>query len=119
MRRLGQRLRNLDHAGYIGSGQLPDVTFRADGTPQPLQETTMLVGATLHATPLLDIYTYLGQEAERAKYSTVGTVAAPVYLGVGNPGYKLAGCLTEGGDSSSWRSCTNAATWKGWTCASS
>ena len=28
-------------------------------------------------------------------------------------------CFTEGGDSSSCRSCTKAATWKGWTCVSS
>ena len=33
----------------------------------------MLFGATLHATPLLDIYTYLGQEGENAKYFNVGT----------------------------------------------
>jgi hypothetical protein len=86
--------------GRYGTGQLPDITYQPNGTPQPLQETTFLLGATLHATPLLDIYTYFGQEAEKAKYFTVGTAAAPVYLGAGNPGYKLAGCFTEGGSCS-------------------
>jgi hypothetical protein len=59
-----------------------------------------MLGATLHATPLFDVYTYLGQEGEKAKYFTVGTAAAPVFLGSGNPGYKLAGCFTEGGSCS-------------------
>ena len=59
--------------GRYGSGQLPDMTFLPNGAPKPLQETTMLFGATLHATPLLDIYTYLGQEGESAKYFNVGS----------------------------------------------
>ncbi len=53
--------------GRYGSGQLPDMTFQPNGTPQPLQETTFLLGATLHATPLLDIYTYFGQEARKGQ----------------------------------------------------
>jgi hypothetical protein len=83
--------------GRYGSGQLPDITLMPNGTPKALQETTMLFGATLHATPLLDLYTYLGQEGESAKYYNVGSAAAPAFLGLGNPGYKLAGCFTEGG----------------------
>jgi hypothetical protein len=86
--------------GRYGSGQLPDITFQANGSPLPLQETTLLVGATLHATPVFDIYTYLGQEAETANYFNSGTVAAPVFLGLGNPGYKLSGCFVEGGSCS-------------------
>jgi len=82
--------------GRYGSGQLPDVTFRPDGSPAPLQETTMLFGATWHADPLLDIYTYLGQEGESAKYFNVGTS----HLGLGNPSYNLAGCFVENGSCS-------------------
>ena len=37
--------------GRYGSGQLPDVTFRPNGALAPIQETTLLVGATWHATP--------------------------------------------------------------------
>jgi hypothetical protein len=86
--------------GRYGSGQLPDMTFQPSGAPAPLQETTFLLGATLHATPLLDIYTYFGQEAQKSKPYTIGTTATPVFLGSGNPGYKLAGCFTEGGSCS-------------------
>jgi hypothetical protein len=86
--------------GRYGSGQLPDMTFQPNGAPAPLQETTFLLGGTLHATPLLDIYTYFGQEAQKSKQYTIGTTAAPVYLGSGNIGYKLAGCFTEGGSCS-------------------
>jgi hypothetical protein len=86
--------------GRYGSGQLPDVTFNANGALAPLQETTFLFGATLHATPLFDIYTYLGQEAQRAKYFNFGTTAAPVFVGLGTPTNKLAGCTTEGGSCS-------------------
>ncbi|HEX4270497.1 MAG TPA: hypothetical protein VHZ32_03890 [Rhizomicrobium sp.] len=79
--------------GRYGSGQLPDVTFRPDGSLAPVQETTALAGATLHASPNFDIYAYLGQEEESAKYFNPGTS----HLGLGNPAYNLAGCFIEGG----------------------
>ena len=82
--------------GRYGSGQLADITFLPNGSPRPLQETTMLFGVTVHATPLLDLYTYLGQEAESANYANVGTT----HFGLGNPGYNLAGCFVEGGSCS-------------------
>ena len=53
-----------------------------------------LFGATWHATPLLDIYAYAGQEAEKRQISST---SAPTHLGLGNPAYNLAGCFTEGG----------------------
>ena len=79
--------------GRYGSGQLPDVTFKPSGELAPITETTALAGATLHASPFLDIYGYAGQEADSAKYYNVGTA----HLGLGNPAYNLAGCFTEGG----------------------
>ncbi|HEX3754882.1 MAG TPA: hypothetical protein VHV26_07370 [Rhizomicrobium sp.] len=82
--------------GRYGSGQLADVTFRPDGSLAPIQETTGLLGATLHVTPKLDVYTYLGQEEEQAKYFNIGTA----HLGLGNPNYNLAGCFVEGGSCS-------------------
>lgn len=84
--------------GRYGSGQLPDVTIRPNGELAPIQETTALVGATWHATPMLDIYTYAGQEAQNPKYFNVATSATvTTHLGVGNPAVVTTGCATEGG----------------------
>jgi hypothetical protein len=82
--------------GRYGSGQLPDATLNPNGALAPITETTFLLGATLHATPVLDIYGYAGQESESAKYFNVGTG----HQGLGNPAYSLAGCFTEGGSCS-------------------
>ena len=79
--------------GRYGSGQLPDVTLRPDGTLAPVRETTFLGGVTFHATPMLDLYVYGGQEAEQRKYFDVGTQ----HLGLGNPALNLTGCFVEGG----------------------
>ena len=79
--------------GRYGSGQLPDVTLRPDGSLAPVQETTFMGGATLHATPMLDIYAYGGQEAQKRKTFITGTTTT----GLGNPNLNLAGCLVEGG----------------------
>jgi hypothetical protein len=58
----------------------------------------ILLGATFHATPLLDLYAYAGQEAENPKFFNVGT---PVqHLGIGNPAVNAAGCATELGSCS-------------------
>jgi hypothetical protein len=79
--------------GRYGSGQLPDVTLRPDGTLAPVQETTFMAGATWHVTPLLDWYVYGGQEAQQRKIFTVGTTTT----GLGSPTLNLGGCLIEGG----------------------
>ena len=79
--------------GRYGSGQLPDVTFRPDGTLAPAQETTFMGGITWHTTPLLDIYAYGGQEAQQRKTFVTGAVTS----GLGSPTLNLAGCLVEGG----------------------
>jgi hypothetical protein len=79
--------------GRYGSGQLPDVTFRPDGSLAPTQETTFMGGLTWHATPRLDIYGYGGQEAQQHKTFVTGTTTT----GLGSPTLNLAGCLVEGG----------------------
>ncbi len=79
--------------GRYGSGQLPDVTYRPDGTLAPINETSWMIGATWHTTPLLDIYAYDGQEAQQRKTFTVGAAT----LGLGSPTLNLGGCLVEGG----------------------
>jgi len=55
-----------------------------------------MAGATWHVTPLLDIYGYAGQEAQKSKTFTVGTAI----LGLGSPTLNLSGCLVEGGSCS-------------------
>jgi hypothetical protein len=79
--------------GRYGSGQLPDVTLRPDGSLAPVQETTFLGGVTLHASPAFDVYAYGGQEAQKRKTYITGTTTT----GLGNPGLNLAGCMVEGG----------------------
>jgi hypothetical protein len=81
--------------GRYGSGQLPDVTIRPNGVLAPIQETTALFGATWHVTPLLDLYTYAGQEAEQPKFFNAGTPV--LHLGLGNPAVVNTGCATENG----------------------
>jgi hypothetical protein len=79
--------------GRYGSGSLPDVTFRPNGTLAPTQETTFMGGITLHATPSLDIYGYGGQEGEQRKIFITG----PTTTGLGSPTLTLTGCLIENG----------------------
>ncbi len=82
--------------GRYGSSQLPDVTFRADGRIEPIQETDFLAGATLHATKMLDIYAFGGEEKDkRQAYNAVGNP-----FGFGTGAYSNAGCFTEGGSCS-------------------
>jgi len=75
--------------GRYGSAQLPDATLRPDGTLAPINETSWMVGATFHATPLLDFYVYDGQEAQHAKTWVIG----PSTLGLGSPTLNLAPCV--------------------------
>lgn len=79
--------------GRYGSGQLPDVTLRPDGTLAPAQETTFLGGITWHATPMLDLYGYGGQEQQQRKVFLTGLTVT----GIGSPTLNLSGCLVEGG----------------------
>ena len=83
--------------GRYGSGQLPDVTIRPNGILAPIQETTALFGATWHVTPMLDLYTYAGQEAQLPKYFNITSGATTTHLGVGNPAVVTTGCATENG----------------------
>lgn len=79
--------------GRYGSGQLPDTTFDAGGTSRPIHEYMLLAGATLHATKLLDIYGFAGEEIEDTR---AYTTPAGLAYGYGNPLYTNAGCFTEG-----------------------
>lgn len=82
--------------GRYGSAQLPDVTFDYGGNMHPISEIIALAGLTLHATPMLDVYVYAGEEKESsAAYDlTVNGVTTP--YGYGNPLYSNSGCMYEG-----------------------
>jgi hypothetical protein len=83
--------------GRYGSAGLPDVTAMPNGKLEGLQETMWMAGATVHATPALDIYAYGGQEANDSKVFT-STALPGVGFGYGTlPGSNNAGCSVEGG----------------------
>jgi hypothetical protein len=77
--------------GRYGSGQLPDVTFDANGKLSPVTALQAMVGAVGHVTPDLDVYVYGGLERDDANFGTVGTSN----FGFGNPLYSDAACFTE------------------------
>jgi hypothetical protein len=78
--------------GRYGSGQLPDVTFGADGSIHPLTTYQLMAGLIGHPDPSLDVYSYAGLEHADRTYQTVKGVA----YGYGNPALSNAGCQTEG-----------------------
>jgi hypothetical protein len=83
--------------GRYGSSQLADATYAPNGRIEPLTETDFLVGATLHPTKMLDIYTFAG--AEHAQRLDFGPSLGSGY-GYGSPLVNVAGCFTEGGSCS-------------------
>ena len=83
--------------GRYGSGQLPDTTSKPNGQLVGIPETLWLAGATLHATPQLDVYAYAGGEQEASSEDRVGSSL----YGYGNAivGSNV-GCSEEGGSCS-------------------
>jgi hypothetical protein len=80
--------------GRYGAAGLPDVTLKPNGQIAPIPETMFLAGATLHATPALDVYVFGGQESETAKpFNSTATGGAVTHLGYGNTAFVNAGCL--------------------------
>jgi len=82
--------------GRYGSGQMADVTFARDGSLSPLTQLEALVGAVLHLTPDLDIYSYAGLERSDANFNTLpGANGGINPIGYGNPSYTNAACALE------------------------
>jgi hypothetical protein len=79
--------------GTYGTSQLPDTTLALDGSLTGIPEVIFLAGATVHATPLLDLYVFGGKEQEQSKYFNVGSN----YYGYGVPNANNTGCTLEGG----------------------
>jgi uncharacterized coiled-coil protein SlyX len=110
-----------DGVGRYGSAQLPDLTFRPDGTEALIRTVHGLAGLEYHPNSKLDIYGYFGTEyADRAAYvgytsiSVSKTPAIPAMLtplaipatttttiklnqigGYGSPFANNTGCSTE------------------------
>ena len=83
--------------GRYGSGGLADVTSDATGQLRPIPETMWLGGVTWHATPLIDVYVFGGEEQEDSKVYHYSTISSLV-VGEGTlPGTTNAACNTEGG----------------------
>jgi hypothetical protein len=95
--------------GRYGTSQLPDSTIGADGKPKPIREWTALAGVIFHATPLLDVYGFLGTEQSDAAYfNTYAKGVVSKSFGYGNPLYVNTACYVELGSSSSCTGTTKA-----------
>ncbi len=80
--------------GRYGAAQLPDVTFNADGSLAPIQETMLLAGLIWHAMPGLDFYSYAGEEYENPKFGFT-PLGLNHFIGWGNPFFNNSGCEVE------------------------
>jgi hypothetical protein len=80
--------------GRYGTSQFPDVSFNADGSLAPLQETMLLAGGVWHAFPELDIYGYAGQESQNSHWG-FSIPGAHTAFGWGNPTFVNTGCNIE------------------------
>lgn len=85
--------------GRYGASQLADATLKPNGEIAPIQETMFLAGATVHATPDLDIYLFGGQEREGDEANRLDNT----FYGFGNlnaTAFTKTGCTTVGGSCS-------------------
>ena len=95
--------------GRYGTSQLPDATVGADGRPKPVREWNALAGVIFHATPLLDVYGFLGTEQSNAAYfNTYSKGVVSKAYGYGNPLYVNTSCYVELGAGSSCTGTTKA-----------
>jgi hypothetical protein len=81
--------------GRYGSGQLADVTIAPNGSLTALTELQSLIGAVMHVTPDLDLYTYAGLEHANASFTENAAGLVGNNLGYGNPNYSDAACAIE------------------------
>lgn len=90
--------------GRYGTSQLPDATFSPDGSIKPIAETALLAGATLHATPSIDLYVFGGFERQNPTFFQNGAIVssgapnatASGFYGIGAPNVNDSGCYIEG-----------------------
>jgi hypothetical protein len=75
--------------GRYGSGQLPDVTERPDGTLEPIKNYHALFSLETHPTPKLDVFSYYGGEYDQRTTYLTSTLAP---IGYGTKNTNDAGC---------------------------
>ena len=80
--------------GRYTASQLADATFAPNGKVDPITETSWLVGGTLHAMPVLDIYGFVGRDQED---HTQAVSTGGVNYGLGNGLLDARGCAYEAG----------------------
>ncbi|MDQ6868605.1 MAG: hypothetical protein M3178_09440 [Pseudomonadota bacterium] len=80
--------------GRYGASQLPDVTFNANGSLVPIQETIALAGVIWHAVPGLTLYAYAGEEYQNPSFGFT-RLGANHQIGFGNPRFNNSGCEIE------------------------
>ena len=73
--------------GRYGAAGMPDVTYAANGSLKPLNETMGLAGVIGHVLPTLDVYGYVGIDQIGSSY--FGSKGG----GYGNPTANNAGCF--------------------------
>ncbi len=89
--------------GRYGTAQLNDAAIAISGSPLPIAERMLLVGATLHPTPLTDVYGFWGGEFQSSNPQYSGAPSGvlgsgrPLLVagGYGNPFYSNWGCTVE------------------------
>jgi hypothetical protein len=81
--------------GRYGDSTLSDVTFRPDGSLEPLRGGSALLSLELNPTPKLNVYAYYGGDyAERALYNAV-IAGKPTLIGYGRTTNVTTGCGIE------------------------
>ena len=89
---LGGHVLGGSGVGRYGTGGLPDVTVRSDGTPSPLKNYQGLATIEWHG-PKLDIYMNAGAEYAGRSWDIDPISGKPV--GYGSPKFTNTGCTTE------------------------
>lgn len=82
--------------GRYGAGNLSDAGTTITGAPLPIHERMILIGGTLHATDLTDVWAFAGGEFQSANAQTAAWGKSVILVGgVGNSLYSNAGCNIE------------------------
>ncbi len=77
--------------GRYAAAQMPDITYSPTGDIKPLTGFAALLGAVVHATPTLDLFSYAGYE-ETLRESYDGQGAVPGSVGYGNESLTTSTC---------------------------
>ena len=81
--------------GRYGTSGLADVTTDVNGNLKPLSSLAYLVGGTVHASPMLDIYAFGGQEQITHRQQYLNAAGTALVAGYGNEFANNSGCSIE------------------------